>query len=86
MYFSVIEGYLKSSFAEIHDNKLNKIIGYGSLTDGNYKLEIHIINFNQDEYLSLDIFKGDKIEVIGVMQTTSNIYLYNTSYHKIIIY
>jgi len=72
----VLESYVKSNFAEFHDNKLNKLIGYGSVTDSKYKLEVHIINFIYDDYLNLGINKGDKIEVIGVMQTTGNIYLY----------
>lgn len=67
---------MKSNFAEIYDNKLNKTIGYGSITDGTYKLEIHIINFVYDDYLEIGIFKGDKINITGIMQTTSNIYLY----------
>jgi len=67
---------LKQIFAEFHDNKLNKLIVYSSVIDSKYKLEIHIINFVYDDYLDLGINKGDKIEVIGIMQTTSNIYLY----------
>jgi len=72
----VLEAYVKSNFAEFYDNKLNKLIGYGSITDSKYKLEIHVINFVYDNYLDLGINKGDKIEVIGIMQTTDNIYLY----------
>jgi len=72
----MLEAYVKSYFAEFYDNKLNKLIGYGSITDSKFKLEIHIINFVYDDYLDLGINKGDKIEVIGIMQTTGNIYLY----------
>jgi len=74
----VLEAYVKSNFAEFHDNKLNKLIGYGSVTDSKYKLEIHIINFVYDDYLDLDINKGDKIEVIGIMQTV----IYTYTYYK----
>lgn len=49
------------------NNKLNKIIGYGSITDGNFKLEVHILNFNNEEYLNLNLNKGDKIEIIGIL-------------------
>ncbi|XP_026828252.1 uncharacterized protein LOC113562612, partial [Ooceraea biroi] len=71
----IVEGYIKSNFGEVHDNKLNKLIGYGSITDGTYKLEIHIVNFYIDEYCAMGISKGDKIEITGTMQT-SNIYVY----------
>lgn len=60
-----MEVYIKTNFAEIHDNKLNKYIGYGSVTDGIFKLEVHIINFMTDDYLKHNINKGDKVEVIG---------------------
>jgi len=64
-----LEAYIKTNFAEIYDNKLNKTIGYGSVTDGTYKLEIHIVNFIIDNYSKLNINKGDKVEMIGVIQT-----------------
>lgn len=48
--------------------KLNKTIGCGSLTNGNFKLEVHIMNFDEDEYYDMGIQKGDKIQVIGIMQ------------------
>jgi len=60
---------VKSNFAEFHDNKLNKLIGYRSVTDNKYKLEIHIINFVYKDYLDLGITEDDKIKVIGIMQT-----------------
>jgi len=62
-----LKAYIKSNFSELFNNKLNKIIGYGSLTDGTYKLEVHIINFNHEDYFDLDIKKGDKIEIIGTI-------------------
>jgi len=56
----------------MHDNKLNKYIGYGSVTDGTFKLEIHILNFSIDDYFKLNLNKGDKVEVIDVIQTKGN--------------
>jgi len=68
----VLEGYVKSNFASVYNNKLNKNIGCGSLTDGIYKLEIHIINFKEDDFYVEDkeIRKGDKIEVVGKISNT----------------
>lgn len=68
--FTVLEGYVKTNFSSVHNNKLNKMIGCGSITDGTFKLEIHIVNFIDDDYYELDIRKGDKIEVIGIMSNT----------------
>lgn len=51
---------------------MNKIIGCGAITDGTYKLEVHVINFNNDDYFVHDIKKGDHVEIIGIMQTTGN--------------
>jgi len=56
----------------MHDNKLNKYIGYGSVTDGTFKLEIHILNFSIDDYIKLNLNKGDKVEIISVIQTKGN--------------
>jgi formylmethanofuran dehydrogenase subunit D len=33
-------------------------------------LETHILNFNEDDFDDLDLKKGDKIKVIGTIQTT----------------
>lgn len=49
----------------MHNNLVNKTIGYGSVTDGTYKLEVHIINFSDDDYATLEINKGDKIQLNG---------------------
>jgi len=70
IFYIVLERYVKSNFASIYNNKLNKNIGCGSLTDGIYKLEIHIINFNEDDFYVEDIRKGDKIEVVGKISNT----------------
>jgi len=75
--FIALEGYIKSNFGPIYKTNLNKKIGCGSITDGYFKLEVHIINFEKDDY---EFMKGDKIKVIGEMQYTSkkclNIYYY----------
>jgi len=49
------------------DSKLNRSIGYGAITDGEYKMEVHIINFDEDEYNNLNLKKGDKIEIIAIV-------------------
>lgn len=67
-YFSVLEGFVKTNFAAVHNNQLNKMIGCGSITDGEFKLEVHIMNFNEQDYYDTNLVKGDKIEVIGIMQ------------------
>jgi len=46
------------------------MIGCGSITDGIYKLEVHILNFTDDDYSTYDIRKGHHIEIIGIMQST----------------
>lgn len=76
MYVSVLEGFIKTNFCEIFNNKLNKIIGCGSITDGTYKLEVHILDFSDDNYFDFELKKGDKIEVIGSMQHGGKKYLY----------
>lgn len=82
-YFIVIHGFIKTNFASKHDQKLNKLIGCGAVTDGTFKLEVHIINFNLDAYLDLDLKKGDKIELVGIMQNTGTIFciLQNKNIH-----
>lgn len=39
--------------------------------DGTYKLEIHILNFNNGDYNKLEIYKGDKIKLIGNIRNKS---------------
>ncbi|XP_036149412.1 uncharacterized protein LOC118647836 [Monomorium pharaonis] len=65
-----LEGYVKSNFASIHNSKLNKTIGCGSIRDGVYKLEVYIIDFNEDNYHKELIQKGNKIELTGIIQNT----------------
>jgi homospermidine synthase len=64
-----VEGYVKTNVLECFNNKLNKVIGYGSITDGTYKLEIHILEFEDAKYSDIDIKKGDKIQVQGSIQS-----------------
>jgi len=66
----VLEGYIKTNMSSIYNNKLNKKIGWGSITDGTYKLEIHIINFEENNYFKIDIHKVDKVEIIGIISNT----------------
>ncbi|XP_025270991.1 uncharacterized protein LOC112639896 [Camponotus floridanus] len=68
----ILRGYVKTNFAEVYNNNMNKIIGCGAITDGTFKLEIHVINFSNDDYTLLDIRKGDHVEIIGIMQTTGS--------------
>lgn len=70
IFFAVLEAYIKTNFGSIFNAKLNKNIGCGSISDGIYKLEVHIINFNEKEYANLNLKKGDKIELIGTMQNS----------------
>jgi len=45
------------------------------ITDGIFKVQVHIINFSEQAYYNLNINKGVKIKIIGVLQATSkNIY------------
>ncbi|XP_012537935.2 uncharacterized protein LOC105837589 isoform X3 [Monomorium pharaonis] len=69
-----LEAYVKSNFTERKDpnDNLNKF-GYGSVTDGKYKLEIRINDFSLTDYLALDINKGDKIRVTGIMAEDGNL-------------
>lgn len=62
-----MEAYVKSNFAEVYDNKLNKTLGNGSITDEIYKLEIYIINFVYDDYFEISIIKGNKIKITSIM-------------------
>ncbi|KAL6418578.1 hypothetical protein ACFW04_011996 [Cataglyphis niger] len=64
--------FIKSNFGSIYINNLNTKIGCGSLTNGYFKLEVHIIDFDKNEY---NFTKGDKIKIIGVMQNTGINYL-----------
>ncbi|XP_025997520.2 uncharacterized protein LOC113005834 [Solenopsis invicta] len=65
-----LKAYIKTNFASFYNNKLNKKIGCGSITDGKYKLEIHFLNFNDENYDYLDLKKDDKIKIIGSIQKT----------------
>ncbi|KAL0098957.1 hypothetical protein PUN28_020900 [Cardiocondyla obscurior] len=73
-----LDGYIKTNFAEIHDPKLNKKIGCGAITDGMYKLEVHILEFSKIEYIKLNINKGNKVQIIGLIQSSGKkkLYLY----------
>jgi len=70
IFFIVLEGYIKTNISSIYNNKLNKKIGCGFITDGTYKSEIHIINSEENNYFKMDIHKGDKVEIIGIISNT----------------
>lgn len=59
---------MKTNLKESFNHKLNKTIGSGSITDGIYKLEIRVTNYSEVDYYSMDIQKGNKVEVIGVIE------------------
>jgi len=40
-----------------------------------YKIEAHVTNFSDEEYSTLKINKGDKIEIKGTMQNSGNVVL-----------
>lgn len=43
------------------------------MTDGEFKIEVHILNFNEDEYYNNKIInKGDKVKITGTMQTNAD--------------
>lgn len=56
---------------------MNKKIGCGSVTDGRYKIEVHILNFDQKNYIEKHINKGTKIQIIGTIQNTGILYINN---------
>lgn len=66
-----MQGYIKTNFAELR--KINTVVGCGSITDGKYKLEVHISNFHYNDYLDLQLVKGDKIEVTGSIYSAGKI-------------
>ncbi|CAL1685205.1 unnamed protein product [Lasius platythorax] len=68
----VLKGYIKTNFAKYYGNdyeipKDRHEFGCGSITDGTYKLEVHIQKFDHDNYKELNINKGDKIQIKGKM-------------------
>lgn len=65
-YISVVRGFIKTNLNLYSNN--NKTYGYGSITDGVYKLEIQIINY---ENKNDDFLKGGQIEVKGYVKVTS---------------
>jgi ASC-1-like (ASCH) protein len=61
------------------NSKLNKSIG--AVTDGEYKIEVYILNFDEEEYNNLNLKKGDKIEFTALIHIIGKKFLfYNTFY------
>lgn len=63
-YFTAIRGYIKTNF-----NILNNTYGYGSITDGSYKLQIQIMEYDQKSHFE----KGEYIELKGYVKITSKL-------------
>lgn len=64
-YFLVVRGFIKTNFNNFSNNY--KTYGYGSITDGIYKLEIQISNYENE----IDFVKGEQIEVKGFVKVAS---------------
>lgn len=64
-YFSVVRGFIKTRFNTFTNNF--KTIGHGSITDGVYKLEIQIIEYEPENMYN----KGDYVELKGYVKTLS---------------
>lgn len=64
-YSTVIRGYIKTNFNIL--NNTYKSYGCGSITDGCYKLQIQIMEYEQYSYFE----KGEYIEVKGYVKIIS---------------
>jgi len=64
-YFSVVQGYVKTNFNKFSNNF--KTYGYGSITDGMYKLEIQIIDYEHTN----EFINGQQIEIKGYIKISS---------------
>lgn len=69
MLYIGIEGFIKTVFQILKYISKGQVIKYGcgSVTCGEYKIEIHITNFDVNHNFQ----KGDKIQVIGVAEAYS---------------
>lgn len=68
-YFSVINGFIKTNFNTFTNNL--KSYGYGSITDGTYKLEVQITNYEHENYYK----KGEHVQIKGYVKVASKIIL-----------
>ena len=69
-----IVGFLRNSF--VIKNKLNENELFGSITDGQYKLDV-LLTKNDSEIVNIE--RGTKVEVIGDLQESGN-YMYKKNY------
>ena len=67
--FVGIDGYIKTKFVVSESRYENASYGCGSITDGNYKITVHIIN-----YVPIDFQKGTAVNIIGQVNTDSSEY------------
>lgn len=61
------QAYVKVNFAEVNGIKDKPSYGCGCLTDGKYKIEVHVETYRYN----FDINRGDKVEVFGKIQKKS---------------
>ncbi|XP_029177661.1 uncharacterized protein LOC114945571 [Nylanderia fulva] len=64
----IIRGYIKTNFNKFLNSF--KTIGCGSITDKTYKLEIQIVNYDNDVYFD----KGQMIEMKGYVKIMNDIF------------
>jgi len=67
-YFLVVQGFIKTNFNTFNNNF--KSYGYGSITDGTYKLEVQIANYEHENYF----VKGEHVEIKGYVKVASKLY------------
>ncbi|XP_071582104.1 uncharacterized protein [Temnothorax nylanderi] len=72
-----IRGFIKTRFNSFSNNF--KTYGCGSITNGEYKLEIQIVNY--DEFVD-NFEKGQEIEVKGYVQIANDIFYLNVENKK----
>lgn len=61
----MIYGFIKTTFNTSSNNF--KTYGYGSITDGTYKLEVQIVNYVHENYYK----KGEHIQIEGYVKIAS---------------
>lgn len=75
-----MNGFIKTNFNAFSAN--TKTIGYGSITDGTYKLEIQVSNFDHKNYYK----KGEQIQVKGYVKIASKLYFRKIFKKKVLNY
>ena len=77
LYITAIDGYIKTKFVLTPSRFENASYGCGSITDGEYKITVRIVN-----YTPMTIQKGVAVNVIGEVNTNKSEYYY---YHYYVI-